>query len=127
MNNQIKVKGLSPSDLMFHVGQHLSVLLRQELNTHKVNFLQTEEACSMQGSLLLAVVVQGTKVCQVNGGGKESRGGRGYRGKKGEGGRDRTTEADEERERACGAAAPLMNRLTERTSNENDFDRGRLD
>jgi hypothetical protein len=79
------VKGPCPSDLMFHVGQHLSVLLRQELNTQKVNFLQTEEACSLQGSLLLAVVVQGTKVCEVNGGGKESRGGRGCRGKKGEG------------------------------------------
>jgi hypothetical protein len=55
----------------------------------------------------------------VNGGGKESRGGRCCRGKKGEGGRDRqvdTTEVDvnQEREHACGAAE-TMNRLTERT------------
>jgi hypothetical protein len=50
--------------------------------------------------------------------------------KEGRGARDRradTTLADEERERACGVAAPPMNRLTERTSNENDFDGGRLD
>jgi hypothetical protein len=70
-------------------------------------------------------------VCEVNGGGKESRGGRCCRGKKGEGGRDRqvdTTEVDvNQGERTRMWSSGDDEPVDGENVNENDFDRGRLD